>query len=70
LIGHAAGTSSPLRNFYLAAARELDGSVDYSLRISLDASDQIAAKPAPRQKASRGKRFTNGRAQQPARLRH
>jgi alkyl sulfatase BDS1-like metallo-beta-lactamase superfamily hydrolase len=39
--------NSNWRNFYLTAARELDGTLDQSLRISLDAPDQIAAMPAP-----------------------
>lgn len=39
-------TNSNWRNYYLSAARELDGSLDFSKRISLDAPDQIAALPA------------------------
>lgn len=39
--------NSNWRNFYLTAARELDGSIDYSLAISIDAPDQVAALPVP-----------------------
>lgn len=38
--------NSNWRNFYLTAARELDGTIDYSKRLDLDAPDQIAALPA------------------------
>ncbi|MDY0910469.1 alkyl sulfatase dimerization domain-containing protein [Microbacterium sp. CFBP9034] len=37
--------NSNWRNFYLTAARELDGTIDYSLAIQIDAPDQIAAMP-------------------------
>lgn len=37
--------NSNWRNFYLTAARELDGSIDYSLAIQINAPDQIAAMP-------------------------
>ncbi len=33
------------RNFYLTAADELDGSIDYSRKINIDAPDQIVAMP-------------------------
>ncbi|MEU3460417.1 alkyl sulfatase dimerization domain-containing protein [Streptomyces sp. NPDC006733] len=39
--------NSNWRNYYLTAARELDGTIDYSLKLNLDAPDQIAALPAP-----------------------
>ncbi|MGH1548562.1 alkyl sulfatase dimerization domain-containing protein [Leifsonia poae] len=39
--------NSNWRNFYLTAARELDGSIDYSLAVNINAPDQIAAMPAP-----------------------
>ncbi|GAA2090093.1 alkyl/aryl-sulfatase [Kitasatospora saccharophila] len=38
--------NSNWRNYYLTAARELDGTIDYSRKLSLDAPDQIAALPA------------------------
>ncbi|WP_420880429.1 alkyl sulfatase dimerization domain-containing protein [Rhodococcus sp. (in: high G+C Gram-positive bacteria)] len=38
-------TTSNWRNFYLTAARELDGTIDYSLAVSVDAPDQVAAMP-------------------------
>lgn len=38
--------NSNWRNYYLTAARELDGTVDYSRKVDLDAPDQIAAMPA------------------------
>lgn len=38
--------NSNWRNYYLTAARELDGTIDYSLKVDLDAPDQIAAIPA------------------------
>ena len=37
--------NSNWRNFYLTAARELDGTIDYSLAIQINAPDQIAAMP-------------------------
>ena len=37
--------NSNWRNFYLTAARELDGTIDYSLSIEINAPDQIAAMP-------------------------
>ncbi|WP_188676314.1 alkyl sulfatase dimerization domain-containing protein [Subtercola lobariae] len=37
--------NSNWRNFYLTAARELDGTIDYSLGIQINAPDQIAAMP-------------------------
>lgn len=39
--------NSNWRNFYLTAARELDGTIDYSLLISADSRDMVAAMPAP-----------------------
>lgn len=39
--------NSNWRNYYLTAARELDGTIDYSLKLDLNAPDQIAALPAP-----------------------
>jgi alkyl sulfatase BDS1-like metallo-beta-lactamase superfamily hydrolase len=38
--------NSNWRNFYLTAARELDGTIDYSLAFSVNAPDQIKALPA------------------------
>jgi len=37
--------NSNWRNFYLTAARELDGTIDFSLAIQINAPDQIAAMP-------------------------
>jgi alkyl sulfatase BDS1-like metallo-beta-lactamase superfamily hydrolase len=34
------------RNYYLTAARELDGTIDYTRKINIDAPDQIVAMPA------------------------
>ena len=38
-------TNSNWRNWYLTAARELDGTIDHSLAISVNAPDQVAAMP-------------------------
>ncbi|MFI8875802.1 alkyl sulfatase dimerization domain-containing protein [Streptomyces sp. NPDC055243] len=38
--------NSNWRNYYLTAARELDGSIDYSRKLNLNAPDQVAAMPA------------------------
>ncbi len=38
--------NSNWRNWYLTAARELDGTIDYSLAIDINAPDQIGALPA------------------------
>ncbi|MEU4418296.1 alkyl sulfatase dimerization domain-containing protein [Nocardia salmonicida] len=38
--------NSNWRNWYLTAARELDGTIDYSLAININAPDQIGALPA------------------------
>ena len=38
-------TNSNWRNFYLTAARELDGTIDHTLAASVDAPDQVAALP-------------------------
>jgi alkyl sulfatase BDS1-like metallo-beta-lactamase superfamily hydrolase len=39
--------NSNWRNWYLTAAHELDGTIDYSRKLDLAASDQTAAMPAP-----------------------
>ena len=46
-IGYTTSNSNWRRNWYLTAAHELDGTIDYSRKLNLAASDQTAAMPAP-----------------------
>ncbi|WP_405904095.1 MBL fold metallo-hydrolase [Streptomyces sp. NBC_00656] len=39
-------TNSNWRNYYLTAARELDGTIDYTMKLNINAPDQLGALPA------------------------